>query len=110
MLSLRAAAAFAVFVLLCAGGYVALEKRHVEHVLLLLEHDPQGLLPAFVVSFTLGIVALFPSMVLQLISGALYGFPCGFCVAFACTCLGQILAFLLGRYLCRPFVKAYLVG
>ena len=62
----------------------------------------------FLAVYSLSVVLLFPCMVMQLISGALYGFWMGFMVSWIATSLGQALAFLLGRYLFRPTVKSYL--
>jgi uncharacterized membrane protein YdjX (TVP38/TMEM64 family) len=72
------------------------------------QHDPFGYLSAFLVMYTLSVVVLFPCMILQVISGALYGFWGGMAVSWTSTSLGQSLAFLLGRYLFRPTVKSYL--
>lgn len=70
--------------------------------------DPYGTLPVFFFAYALSVVLLFPCMIMQVISGALYGFWMGFMVSWGATSLGQCLAFLLGRYLFRPTVKAYL--
>ncbi len=72
------------------------------------ESDPYGSLPAFLVAYTVSVVVLFPCMIMQVMSGALYGFWMGLVVSWLATSVGQSLAFLLGRYLFRPTVKAYL--
>jgi uncharacterized membrane protein YdjX (TVP38/TMEM64 family) len=70
--------------------------------------DPYGYLHTFLLVYTLSVVLLFPCMILQVMSGALYGFWMGMVVSWLATSAGQSLAFLLGRYLFRPTVKQYL--
>jgi uncharacterized membrane protein YdjX (TVP38/TMEM64 family) len=48
-------------------------------------------------------------MLLQVLSGALYSFYVGLLLSWFATSVGQALAFLLGRYLFRRSVKAYLI-
>jgi hypothetical protein len=46
---------------------------------------------------------------LQCLAGALYGLYAGLALSWLASSLGQALAFLLGRYLFRATVKAYLL-
>ncbi|KAG2500159.1 hypothetical protein HYH03_001741 [Edaphochlamys debaryana] len=48
-------------------------------------------------------------MILQAITGALYGLYAGLVVSWLASSVGQALAFLLGRYLFRASVKSYLL-
>ncbi len=48
-------------------------------------------------AYALSVVVLFPCMLMQVVSGALYGFWMGLLVSWVATSTGQSLAFLLGR-------------
>eukprot|EP00200_Dunaliella_tertiolecta_P006651 CAMPEP_0202357512 /NCGR_PEP_ID=MMETSP1126-20121109/11511_1 /ASSEMBLY_ACC=CAM_ASM_000457 /TAXON_ID=3047 /ORGANISM="Dunaliella tertiolecta, Strain CCMP1320" /LENGTH=272 /DNA_ID=CAMNT_0048950411 /DNA_START=242 /DNA_END=1060 /DNA_ORIENTATION=+ len=90
------------------AAYFYCDKRRLQEFLLMVQQDPSGSLHLFMAAYTLSVVLLFPCMIMQVISGALYGFTKGFMVSWVSTSTGQALAFLLGRYLFRPTVKAYL--
>eukprot|EP00195_Chlamydomonas_chlamydogama_P007023 CAMPEP_0202892994 /NCGR_PEP_ID=MMETSP1392-20130828/2653_1 /ASSEMBLY_ACC=CAM_ASM_000868 /TAXON_ID=225041 /ORGANISM="Chlamydomonas chlamydogama, Strain SAG 11-48b" /LENGTH=252 /DNA_ID=CAMNT_0049577161 /DNA_START=593 /DNA_END=1351 /DNA_ORIENTATION=- len=75
---------------------------------LMIQDDPWGTLHVFMVFYAASVVLLFPCMIMQVISGALYGFWVGLLVSWLATSVGQSLAFLLGRYLFRASVKSYL--
>jgi uncharacterized membrane protein YdjX (TVP38/TMEM64 family) len=91
---------------------VASRYFNIEKLELLLEHikaDPTGSFYVFLVCFILGIVLMLPGMVLSVGAGAVYGFALGSIITWLATVAGQTLAFLLGRYLLRDFVVAYLL-
>eukprot|EP00197_Chlamydomonas_leiostraca_P006495 CAMPEP_0202868928 /NCGR_PEP_ID=MMETSP1391-20130828/11405_1 /ASSEMBLY_ACC=CAM_ASM_000867 /TAXON_ID=1034604 /ORGANISM="Chlamydomonas leiostraca, Strain SAG 11-49" /LENGTH=292 /DNA_ID=CAMNT_0049549159 /DNA_START=165 /DNA_END=1040 /DNA_ORIENTATION=- len=96
------------FIIMAGASYLYLDTQTLHSFLLMVQEDPYGSLHVFFVVYTLSVVLLFPCMVMQVISGALYGFWMGMVVSWAATSMGQSLAFLLGRYLFRPTVKAYL--
>ncbi|KAL6759383.1 snare associated Golgi protein-domain-containing protein [Haematococcus lacustris] len=96
------------FVLLASTTYFCVDAHTVQRVLLKVQSDPYGSLHLFLLLYIASVILLFPCMVLQVMSGALYGFWMGLLVSWVATSLGQALAFLLGRYLFRPTVKSYL--
>eukprot|EP00798_Chlamydomonas_sp_ICE-L_P010152 gene10152-8055_t len=83
-------------------------RQWLQTFLLQVEVDRWGSLQKFVSVYTAAVVLLFPCMILQVVSGALYGFWYGFLVSWVATSVGQSLAFVLGRYLFRALVKNYL--
>lgn len=106
MLKLALLAAFLTTCML-ASRYFDIQKLEA-----LLEHikaDPTGSLYIFLTCFILGIVLMLPGMVLSIGAGAVYGFALGSIITWLATCMGQCLAFLLGRYLLRDFVVSYLI-
>ncbi len=88
--------------------YVYLDTHTLQAFLLMVQSDPWGTVHVFMLFYTSAVVLLFPCMILQVISGALYGFWFGFWVSWLATSAGQSLAFVLGRYLFRAPVKSYL--
>lgn len=73
-----------------------------------IQGNPYGYLHSFLVAYTMSVIFLFPCMIVQVISGALYGFWMGLLISWFATSVGQSVAFLIGRYLFRPTVKSYL--
>lgn len=96
------------FVILAGACYLFVDSQTLHSFLVMVQEDPIGSLHVFFVVYTLSVILFFPCMIMQVISGALYGFGVGFFVSWCATSLGQCLAFLLGRYLFRPTVKTYL--
>ncbi|KAG2438514.1 hypothetical protein HXX76_005065 [Chlamydomonas incerta] len=74
-----------------------------------IKENPLGSLHLFVLFHIFAVVLLFPVMLLQAITGALYGLYAGLVVSWLASVVGQALAFLLGRYLFRASVKSYLL-
>jgi len=60
---------------------------------------------AFILFYSVGIVALMPSTVLTLAAGALFGIVRGAIYAFIGATLGSTAAFLIGRYAARRLVE-----
>eukprot|EP00798_Chlamydomonas_sp_ICE-L_P015754 gene15754-21877_t len=99
----------AAFILLSFFTYFYIDTRSSLHAfLLMVQEDRWGSLQHFVLVYAVAVVLLFPCMVLQVVSGALYGFWFGLWVSWVATSIGQSLSFLLGRYLFRQAVKKYL--
>mmetsp|Transcript_12836 Transcript_12836/g.22638 ORF Transcript_12836/g.22638 Transcript_12836/m.22638 type:complete len:320 (-) Transcript_12836:267-1226(-) len=96
------------FVLLSGSVYLYVDKHTMTAFLHTVQTDPYGYIHMFTVTYAVSVVVLFPCMLMQLLSGALYGFWMGLVVSWVATSTGQSLAFLLGRYLFRPTVKNYL--
>ena len=96
------------FVVLALYSYQYLDTQNLASYLLIIQDDPYGSLPLFLLFYTLSVVLLFPCMLMQIISGAVYGFWNGLLVSWVATSTGQSLAFLIGRYLFRASVKSYL--
>lgn len=95
-------------ILFSVTAYLYLDTQTLQNFLLMVQNDPYGTLHVFMVFYASSVVLLFPCMIMQVISGALYGFWVGLLVSWVATSTGQSLAFLLGRYLFRQPVKTYL--
>lgn len=96
-------------ILLLSGlSYLYVDTGKLQAFLLMVQNDPAGTAPVFLVVYAASVVLLFPCMIMQVISGAVYGFWLGLLMSWVATSVGQSLAFLLGRYLFRAPVKAYL--
>ena len=98
-----------VFLGLAAVTYKAVTAGALERFVLAVDSDPYGFLVLFIAFYIVSVVLLFPTMILQVLSGALYNFYVGLLVSWFATSVGQSLAFVLGRYLFRRSVKAYLL-
>uniref|UniRef100_A0A7S0YCY1 VTT domain-containing protein n=1 Tax=Polytomella parva TaxID=51329 RepID=A0A7S0YCY1_9CHLO len=96
------------FVVVSVFSLGLLKNRKLTEYVLLIQEDPYGLIHIFTIAHIVGVVILFPAMLLQMVTGALYGMYLGFFVSWAATAIGQALAFVLGRYLLRKTVKSYL--
>ncbi|GIL77864.1 hypothetical protein Vretimale_6601 [Volvox reticuliferus] len=101
--------ALLVFVGLSLLSYKYVHSGELAHFVLKIQANPLGSLHVFVLFHIMAVVLLFPAMLLQAITGALYGLYAGLIVSWFASSVGQSLAFLLGRYLFRASVKAYLV-
>ncbi|GLC44991.1 hypothetical protein PLESTB_001745900 [Pleodorina starrii] len=101
--------ALLVFVGLSLLSYKYLHSGELAHFVLKIQANPLGSLHVFVLFHVAAVVLLFPAMLLQAITGALYGLYAGLLVSWFASSVGQALAFLLGRYLFRASVKSYLV-
>ena len=60
---------------------------------------------AFVVGYALAVVAFAPGSLLTLAGGAVFGLARGTVLVFAAAVLGSTAAFLVARYLARPWVE-----
>ncbi|GFR42230.1 hypothetical protein Agub_g3123 [Astrephomene gubernaculifera] len=101
--------ALVVFVGLSLLSYKYFHSGELEHFVLKIQANPLGSLHLFLLFHIVAVVLLFPAMVLQAITGALYGLYAGLLVSWLASSVGQALAFLLGRYLFRASVKAYML-
>ncbi|EFJ52800.1 hypothetical protein VOLCADRAFT_86135 [Volvox carteri f. nagariensis] len=101
--------ALLVFAGLSLLSYKYVHSGELAHFVLKIQANPLGSLHVFVLFHISAVVLLFPAMLLQAITGALYGLYAGLVVSWFASAVGQSLAFLLGRYLFRSSVKAYLV-
>jgi uncharacterized membrane protein YdjX (TVP38/TMEM64 family) len=68
-----------------------------------------GSIVVFVLLFAVAVVLMLPGMLLSIGAGAAFGFYVGCVVAWLGTVLGQVGAFMLGRYLLRDLVYSYMV-
>lgn len=101
--------ALVVFVGLSLLSYKYVHNGQLAAFVLRIQENPVGSLHLFIAFHILAVVLLFPAMLLQAITGALYGLYVGLALSWFASSVGQALAFLLGRYLFRASVKAYLL-
>ena len=73
------------------------------------ENKAQGAVLFFCL-YTLGVVLMLPAMVMAMASGAIFGLVYGSALAWAGSSIGQIIAFMIGRYLLREIVVSYLTS
>lgn len=71
------------------------------------EHKQQGSL-LFLLLYTGGVVLMLPAMAMAMASGAIFGLFAGTALAWTGSCVGQVVAFAIGRYLLRGLVLSYL--
>lgn len=62
----------------------------------------------FVVMYVLGVVLMLPAMVMAMSAGALFGIVGGSALSFIGSNIGQVGAFMAGRYIFRDAVVSYL--
>ncbi|KAL4854310.1 TVP38/TMEM64 family membrane protein [Chlorella vulgaris] len=62
----------------------------------------------FLLVYTLGVVLMFPAMVMAMAAGAVFGMLWGTLLVWLGSTIGQTLAFVVGRYLLRELVVQYL--
>ncbi|KAG2430643.1 hypothetical protein HYH02_013641 [Chlamydomonas schloesseri] len=98
-----------VFAGLSLLSYKYVHSGELAHFVMKIKENPLGSLHLFILFHTFAVVLLFPVMLLQCITGALYGLYAGLVVSWLASAVGQALAFLLGRYLFRASVKSYLL-
>lgn len=93
---------------LSAGLATYLDAHQLELLIESLRDAPLASMLIFTALFGAAVVLLVPGMLLSIGSGAAFGLISGSTVAWLGTVLGQVGAFLLGRYLLRDVVVAYL--
>lgn len=93
---------------LSAGLATYLDAHQLELLIESLRDAPLASMLVFTALFGAAVVLLVPGMLLSIGSGAAFGLVSGSTVAWLGTVLGQVGAFLLGRYLLRDVVVAYL--
>jgi len=71
------------------------------------ENKSQGSL-LFLVLYVAGVVLMLPAMVMAMASGAIFGMMYGSLLSWFGSCVGQMIAFTIGRYLLREIVLSYL--
>lgn len=93
---------------LSAGLATYLDAQQLQLLIESLKDAPMASMLVFTVLFGAAVVLLVPGMLLSVGSGAAFGVMSGSVVAWLGTVLGQVGAFLLGRYLLRDVVVAYM--
>lgn len=93
---------------LSAGLATYLDAKQLELLIESLRDAPLASMLVFIALFGAAVVLLVPGMLLSIGSGAAFGLLSGSIVAWLGTVLGQVGAFLLGRYLLRDVVATYL--
>lgn len=91
-----------------AGVATYLDAQQLQLLIESLRGAPVASMLVFTILFGAAVVLLVPGMLLSIGSGAAFGLAAGSVVAWLGTVLGQVGAFLLGRYLLRDVVVAYL--
>ena len=59
----------------------------------------------YLIFLSIAVVLLFPTPILKIFSGALFGFGLGSLINFASSVLGGFIAFILGRWMLRDSIK-----
>ena len=59
----------------------------------------------YLIFLSIAVVLLFPTPILKIFSGALFGFSLGSLINFASSVLGGFIAFILGRWMLRDSIK-----
>ncbi|KAJ0412019.1 hypothetical protein ATCC90586_004565 [Pythium insidiosum] len=107
----RVFAALGVVALLALAGVMMLrfiKTKEFNAIILWIQHHQVLGSVTFVLSFTIFIILCFPSTAFELIAGYIFGFWLGFLLATIGKLLGSVLAFMIGRYLCRRRVREYM--
>ncbi|GAX74592.1 hypothetical protein CEUSTIGMA_g2040.t1 [Chlamydomonas eustigma] len=97
-----------VFTLSACVIYLHLDAHTLQRYLALIQSDPWGTAHIFIIGYAASVVIFFPCMILQVVSGSLYGFWSGVLLSWLANSIGQTCAFLLGRYLFSSPVRTYL--
>lgn len=71
------------------------------------EHPKEGSV-LFMCLYILGVVCMLPAMVMAMAAGAIFGMVAGGLMAWFGSSVGQVLAFIAGRYIMKDFVVSYL--
>ena len=99
-------------VLLCCGVLVSItfDADKVESLLLWVqENKSQGSL-LFLALYIAGVILMLPAMVMAMASGAIFGIFGGALLSWIGSSSGQVIAFIIGRYLLRDIVISYLTA
>lgn len=96
-------------IFLSAVGTQCLNAEQLQILVEWLQHARLGSMIIFTVLFAIAVVMLLPGMLLSIATGAAYGCGLGVVIAWLGTVLGQVGAFLLGRYLLRDVVFSFMV-
>jgi uncharacterized membrane protein YdjX (TVP38/TMEM64 family) len=99
-------------VLLCCGVLVSItfDADKVESLLLWVqENKSQGSL-LFLALYIAGVILMLPAMVMAMASGAIFGIFGGALLSWIGSSSGQVIAFIIGRYLLRDIVLSYLTA
>jgi uncharacterized membrane protein YdjX (TVP38/TMEM64 family) len=96
--------------LLAAIGLAAatFDAARAEAALAWVQTDRRRGAAAFLLAYVAGVVLMLPAMVMAMAAGAAFGLAAGGALAWAGSSLGQVAAFLAGRYLLRDLVAAAL--
>eukprot|EP00879_Flechtneria_rotunda_P001777 GHRR01001941.1.p1 GENE.GHRR01001941.1~~GHRR01001941.1.p1 ORF type:complete len:304 (+),score=71.64 GHRR01001941.1:346-1257(+) len=98
-----------VCLLLISGAFAQyIDAQQLHGMIEDIQAAPVASIVMFTLLFGMAIVLLLPGMALSIGAGAAYGFTTGFVVAWLGTVLGQMGAFILGRYLLRDVIYAYM--
>lgn len=95
--------------LVSATLYQYLDAQQLQRIVDGLQGAHLGSIIVFVMLFAVAVVLMLPGMLLSIGAGAAFGFYVGCVVAWLGTILGQVGAFMLGRYLLRDLVYSYMV-
>ena len=99
-------------VLLCCIVLAAItfDPEKIEALLIWVqENKSQGSL-LFLGLYTAGVILMLPAMVMAMAAGAIFGILGGGALAWLGSCIGQVIAFGIGRYLLRGIVLGYLTA
>ncbi|KAK9902020.1 hypothetical protein WJX75_001367 [Coccomyxa subellipsoidea] len=84
------------------------DGQTLEAVLLWIDKEPLKGSLVFIAADIIGVTVLFPGAIFAMAGGAIFGVGYGCLLVWIATSLGQTLAFIVGRYMLRGMVVAYL--
>ncbi|KAL4441498.1 hypothetical protein ABPG77_002002 [Micractinium sp. CCAP 211/92] len=84
------------------------DAQKVEGLLVWVQENKQQGSIVFLGVYTLGVVLMFPAMVMAMAAGAIFGMLYGSLLVWVGSSVGQTAAFVIGRYLLRELVVQYL--
>lgn len=91
-----------------AAASIFFDPEKVEQALLWVqENKAQGSI-AYLGVYILGVICMFPAMVMAMAGGAVFGLAAGTLLVWLGSSIGQVIAFIAGRYLLRDMVMSYL--
>ena len=101
-----AARAAVALLLLCCIVLVAItfDAEKIEALLLWVQENKAHGSMLFLALYIAGVILMLPAMIMAMAAGAIFGILGGSILAWIGSCTGQVIAFIIGRYLLRAIV------
>ncbi|KAL4444259.1 hypothetical protein ABPG75_011996 [Micractinium tetrahymenae] len=87
---------------------LSFDAQKVEGLLVWVQENKRQGSMVFLGVYTVGVVLMFPAMVMAMAAGAIFGMLYGSLLVWVGSSVGQTIAFVIGRYLLRELVVQYL--